>query len=401
MKNSSMTMAVRRERSHDEIRRKTIAHMLAGTTDLAQGPKAIDPAIYRDPARAEAERQELFLKRPILVGLSLDVPNPGDKLIFDLLGPPMLIVRNKQGELGAFLNMCPHRAARLVHVCDSRARMTCNFHGWTFGLDGELIGLPGKEGFEGIERERMSLVRLPVAERHGMIFVTATPGSDPIDADAWLGPMGDELAHLELGKARPIKSSVVRIAANWKYAYDTYGESYHFATVHPTTVATLAHSNTMAHFPMGKHVRVGFPRADFGAYGELPEHAWPKTDYGGLYMLFPNVSINVNALPGGGMYYGVSRIFPGSTPGESVTLMTTYRPDHMSGERPDKDWADMHDFIERVVTDEDYSIAIAGQKNLQWAPEDFRMVFGANEAVLQKQHGEIAAILEKGSDVAR
>jgi len=390
-------MAARREQSHGDIRRKTIAHMLAGTTDLADAPRAIDPAIYRDPARAEAERRELFLKRPVLAGLSLDIPNPGDKLVFDVLGPPILIVRNKQGVLNAFLNMCPHRAARLVHSCDARSRMTCNFHGWTFDLDGDLIGLPGKEAFEGVDRTHLSLVRVPVAEHNGMVFVVATPGADPIDLDEWLGPMGDELAHLELGAARPIRSSVVKIASNWKYAYDTYGESYHFATVHPTTVATLAHSNTMAHMPMGRHVRVGFPRADFSSYGDLPESDWPQTDYGGLYMLFPNVSINVNALPGGGMYYGLSRIFPGSQPGESVTLMTTYRPAHMAGDRPDKDWADMHDFIERVVTDEDYSIAIAGQQNLQWVPESFRMTFGANEAVLQKQHAQIEAILAQAA----
>lgn len=397
MEDGSTIMADRRAASHGDIRRRTIAHMLAGTTDLADGPRAIDPAIYRDPARAEAERRELFLKRPVLAGLSLDVPNPGDKLLFDVLGPAILIVRNKAGELNAFLNMCPHRAARLVHACDARSRMTCNFHGWTFDLDGKLIGLPGKEGFEGVPTDNLSLVRVPVVEFHGMIFVVATPGNDPIDIAGWLGPMADELAHLELGKAKPIKASTVRLASNWKYAYDTYGESYHFATVHPTTVATLAYSNTMTHSAMGRHVRVGFPRADFGAYGKEPEASWPTSDYGGLYMLFPNVSINVNTLPGGGMYYGISRVFPGATPGESVTLMATYRPDHTAGERDDKDWTDIHDFIERVVTTEDYSISVAGQNNLQWAPDDFRMTFGANEAVLQKQHAEIEAILA-GSD---
>lgn len=387
------TMSERRDRSHQDLRRKTIAHMLAKTTDLSGGPRRIDPAIYSDPRRAEAERRELFLKRPVLAGFSLDVPNPGDKLLFDVLGPAILIVRNKEGVLKAFLNMCTHRAARLVTECDARTRMTCKFHGWTFDLDGKLIGLPGKEGFGGLDRENLGLVPVPVAEWHGMIFVRGTPGGDPIDVADWLGPMGDELAHLELGQARPIKSSVVRTAANWKYAFDTYGESYHFATLHPSTIGSLAFSNTMSHSPKGLHVRIGFPRADFVEYGGQPEETWPKSDYGGLYMLFPNVSINVNTLPGGGMFYGVSRVFPGATPGECITLMTTYRPAHATEDRPDQDWADIHDFVERVVTTEDYSVSEEGQRNLAWAPEGFGMVFGANEAVLQKQHAQMETIL--------
>lgn len=388
-----VTTSADRQRSHTELRARTIAHMLAKTTDLSDGPQQINPTIYFDPARDSLEREELFRKRPILAAMSLDVPNPGDKLVFDVLGPAILIVRGKDGQVRAFLNMCMHRAARLVTECDSRSRMTCRFHGWTYDLEGKLIGLPGKEGFEGVEREKLGLIPVPVTEWHGMIFVRAQPDGEPIDVAEWLGPMASEVAHLELERALPIKRSIIRTKANWKYAFDTYGESYHFATLHATTIGALAFSNTMTHMPMGRHVRIGFPRADFMDYGALPQNEWPKSDYGGLYMLFPNVSINCNTLSGGGMFYGVSRVFPGESVDECITLMTTYRPSHDESGRPDQDWADMHDFVEKVVSTEDYSVSAEGQRNLAWAPERFRMTFGANEAVLQKQHGHIEEII--------
>lgn len=394
----SLSMEDRRRLSHGDLRRRTIAHMNAKTTDLAAGPRAIDPSIYVDPVRAEAEKRELFRKRPVVVGLSGDVPNPGDKMLVDVLGPAILITRGKDGVLRGFLNMCPHRAARLVVDCHARSRMTCRFHGWTFDLEGNLIGLPGKEGFEGLDKSDLGLIPVPVAEWNGVIFVRAVPRGDAIDVEDWLGPMGDELAHLELAKARPVRTSVIPAAANWKYAFDTYGESYHFATLHPTTIGALAFSNTMTHRPMGRHVRLGFPRADFVDYGGKPEEEWPHSDYGGLYMLFPNMVINVNGLPGGGMFYGVSRVFPGETPGESVTLMTTYRPGHEIDDRPDDAWVQMHDFIQKVVSTEDYSVSAEGQRNLGWAPDDFHMTFGANEAVLQKQHGEIERILAESNE---
>lgn len=388
-----------RRLSHQDLRRRTIAHMRAKTTDLSDGPRRIDPAIYTDPKRFEDEKREIFRKRPVCVALSGDVPNPGDKLLVDVLGPAIVLMRGKDGVLRGFLNMCPHRAARLVTECDARSRMTCRFHGWTFNLEGELIGLPGKEGFAGIEKEQLGLIPVPVAEWEGMIFVRADPDGDAIDVPGWLGPMAGEMAHLDLAAARPVKTTVFGCDANWKYAFDTYGESYHFATLHPTTIGSLAFSNTMTHQQLGRNYRIGFPRADFVEYGDQPEESWPPSDYGGLYMLFPALSLNVNTLPnGGGMFYGMNRVFPGETPGSSVTIMTTYRPAHELDDRPDDAWIAMHDFVHKVVSTEDYSVSAEGQRNPAHAPEGFRMVFGANETVLQKHHAEIDRILAQSNE---
>jgi nitrite reductase/ring-hydroxylating ferredoxin subunit len=356
------------------------------TTDLDAAPMELDPAIYTDPDYAEREKRALFLNLPVVAGLSLDLPGPGSKLLFDVLGPPILIVRNKQGEAKAFLNICPHRVARLVSECDARSRITCPFHGWTFDLDGKLIGLPGKEGFLGMDDSHRHLVEVPCAEKYGLIFVRANAEGDPIDVDDFLGDMAPELAHLELDKAQPIQSSEIPADANWKYALDTYGESYHFAILHPETIGRLAPSNIMVYDNHGLHARLAFPREEFLGYKDQPEEEWPHTDYGGLYMLFPNVVINVNSIIGIGQFYGMSRVFPGNTPHTSRTLMTTYQPAHADGNIDRTKWEDMHTFIDRVVSTEDYSVSAQGQRNLQYLPNGMKPILGANEIALQHWH---------------
>lgn len=375
-----------RRESHYRLRRRTLERMRSKTTDLDVEPMRVDPAIYTDSAYAERERRVIFHGMPIVAGLTRDIPEPGNMMLFDVLGPSILLTRGKDGAVNAFLNMCPHRGAKVVTECTKRTRMTCRFHAWTFDLEGKLIGQPGKEGFEGIDKSELGLVKVPVAEKYGLIFVRLSPMDVPIDVDAHLGEFASEIAHLELDRAELIRSSTIPCDANWKYAHDTYGESYHFASLHPTTIGQLAFSNTMIYDNYGLHARLAFPRAEFMDYQDRDEADWPHTDYGGLYLLFPNVVINVNSIPGIGQFYGVSRVFPGETVDRSLSMLTTYQPAHSGAEVDVARWAEMHDFIEKVVTEEDYSVSRDGQDNLRWAPEGFTTVLGRNEIALQHWH---------------
>ena len=387
--------ALLRQVSRNKLRRRTIEHIRNGTTDLAPGSMQLDRRVYTDPERHEREREVLFRQRPVLAALSGDLPAPGDTYLFDEVGPPILLVRNKAGEVKAFLNMCMHRAARLVTECKRKVRMSCKFHGWTYDLDGKLVGVPGQEGFADVERSERNLIAVPVVEWHGLIFVRAVPNGEPIDVIAHLGEgFARELASLELEKARPMKSSRFGVQSNWKYAMDTYGEGYHFGTLHPSSIGALAMSNVMSYDNYGPHHRLAMPRAEFLDYADKPEDEWPDTTYGGLYYIFPNTVINANSLKGGGQFYGVARVFPGDEVDEGTTLLTTYKPGHMMDNASDEAWIDMHGFIEKVITTEDYSVSADGQRNMEWAPDDFKPVLGANELALQNIHRHIQALLD-------
>ena len=383
-----------RRTSHNNLRRRTIAHINNRTTDLAAGPMLLDAAAYTDPVRHEAERRVLFRERPVLAALTGDLPEPGDTFLFDLVGPSILLVRNKAGQVNAFLNMCMHRAAKLVTEPKRRTRMSCKFHGWTYDLDGKLLGVPGKEGFVGLDLAQRNLIPVPVAEWHGMIFVRAVPNGEPIDVEEHLGKaFARELASLELEKARPMKSTTFGVNSNWKYAYDTYGEGYHFATLHPQTIGSLAFSNIMSYENHGPHHRMAMPRAEFMEYRDKPEAEWPATTYGGLYAIFPNVVINCNTIKGGRSFYGISRVFPGDRVDQAMTNITTYKPSHMLDDPETEPWTEMHDFIHRVVSTEDYSVSEDGQHNMKYAPPGFRPVLGANELAVQNIHRHINRLL--------
>ncbi|WP_439534414.1 aromatic ring-hydroxylating oxygenase subunit alpha [Polymorphobacter sp.] len=386
-------MEVLRRESHYALRRRTLERMRSKTTDLDAAPMRIDPAVYTDPDYARQERLAIFHGHPVVAGLSRDIPEPGDMMLFDVLGPSLLLVRNKAGVVNAFRNLCPHRGAKVVTDCSRRTRMTCRFHAWTFDLDGKLIGQPGKEGFEGIDRSDLGLIPVPVAERYGLIFVQLSGERPDIDVDDWLGDFASELAHLELDKAEPVRRSEIGCEANWKYALDTYGESYHFASLHPETIGQLAYSNIMIYDNYGLHSRLAFPRGEFMDYAERDESDWPHTNYGGLYNIFPNMVINVNSIAGVGQFYGVSRVFPGDTVDSSRTLLSTYQPAHAGTEIDIARWSEMHDFIQRVVTEEDYSVSRDGQQNLTWAPEGYQTVLGRNEIALQHWHRNLNRIM--------
>ncbi|MBW2723123.1 MAG: Rieske (2Fe-2S) protein [Deltaproteobacteria bacterium] len=111
-------------------------------SDLGEHPLELDPSVYTDPERFEAERREIFLREPMLVALSNELAEPGDRVLFDGAGPPILVVRGADRTLRAFLNMCTHRGARLVSSCDRSKRLVCPFHGWAFDLEGRLAGMP-------------------------------------------------------------------------------------------------------------------------------------------------------------------------------------------------------------------------------------------------------------------
>jgi carnitine monooxygenase subunit len=381
--------ADRRTRIARDMQRRIMAHLKRHSTDMADGPMSNDPQVYIDPERFAAEKRELFGKLPLLAGLSNDLPKPGDKILFEETGVPILIVRGGDNKVRAFLNMCAHRAAKLVDHCDARKLMTCRFHGWTYNLKGDLVGLPGAEGFEGLDRRKKGLIEVPALEWAGMIFIKTDPAGAPIDIKSFLGDFAPELEQLEFGKALPVKKGRIDVKTNWKYALDTYGEGYHFATLHPTTIGVVALTNVMLYDTYGPHHRCGFPETSLLQYVDKPERDWPEPVFGAIHLLFPNAALNITAMPDGGHYYALQRMFPGESPGEAFTLIWSYRFGGLPTE-DDSRWIENHDFIMHVVSTEDYSVSEGGWKNLVTAPPGYRMTYGANEISLQHLHRAIA-----------
>ncbi|MDB5432989.1 MAG: hypothetical protein JWP35_4105 [Caulobacter sp.] len=376
------------------MERRTVAHLAAGgTTDGGLEPLSIAPGEYTDPVRFEAEKRELFGKVALLAGFSCEVAEPGDVMLFDHVGPAILIVRNRQGVLNAFLNMCTHRASRLVSECSRRKLISCPFHAWSFDLDGKLVAMPGEDAFEGIDRATRNLIRVPVGEWGGMVFVKAHAGEETIDVEAWLGEMAPHMLRFNLAGASLVKHSRVETDCSWKYALDTYGEGYHFGALHPTTFGVTTVSNVILYDHFDPHYRVHFTNVGYRDLVGAPESEWPVAPYGGSHLTFPNAIVYGAPIGDGGSMIGMYRVYPGAEPGKSFTIMSVYRAADSSPDTPDEVFEAAHDFIEEVVTTEDYSVSKEGQRNLSHAPEGFRIVYGKNEIALQNTHKKIAEII--------
>ena len=386
------SFAAQRQQMARETQRRMVELVAAKATDLAAGPMPMPKGVYTDEARFAAEREKLFLGEPVVAGLSGDIPNPGDVLVFDAAGPSLLVMRGKDGQVRAFRNMCTHRGAQLVEQREPYAahlpRLVCPFHAWTFDPAGQLVGQPSKASFAGCEIGARNLLEVPCAEYLGLIFVRAG-GGDPIDAVAHLGELAPVLEALELHRAEPVKKGILTADSNWKFALDTYSEGYHFAALHASTIGITHFSDTARIDPFGRHHRVGFPDKSYAALPDLPESEWPQVDYGGVHYLFPNTVIFFGSIEPGKFFTQLFRLFPDGV-GKTRCHFAVYAPFGIESEAQRAMCELAYDGTATVVQTEDYRVASSGYANLLTAPDDYHVVLGANENAVQKVHRHIA-----------
>ena len=206
------------------------------TTAMADAPWRNEVSAYTCPQRHKREEDILIRRRPIVMGLSCDWPKPGVYRTDDFPGVPILTVRGSDGKLRAFLNVCRHRGAKVAQGCGSAGAFTCPYHGWTYGNDGVLRGLPEEvTSFPGVRAERPGLTPLPLAEKYGMVWVVPTPAADrssSLDIEPWLDGMGPDLASWKLDGYHFHDRHVHHEEMNWKLLVDTFHEGYHFGFLH-------------------------------------------------------------------------------------------------------------------------------------------------------------------------
>ena len=375
----------------DSLRKQV--HMLKTGKQMADAALPLDKSIYINDARFEAEREHIFLSEPLVACLSGDIPNSGDTVLFDAAGPSILVTRGKDGTARAFLNMCTHRGAKLIEAAEpwsgKKKKITCPFHAWTFDNSGKLIGQPGKEGFENCSVGKRDLVEVPCAEHIGLVFVRANPEAEAFDPKEFLGEYADVLSLLELWRAEPVKKGTMHAESNWKFALDTYGESYHFGTLHKSTIAKTNYSDKQVFEGFGKHHRVNFPNFATGDLLDKDESDWPETLYGGVHYLFPNTVIFFGAVADGVFFTQVFRLFPDGV-GKTNCQFAVYAPFGVESDAHRESCIAAYDATATVVQDEDYRVASHGYANLLSAPKNHQVVLGANELALQIVHQHIA-----------
>ncbi|HEV7543715.1 MAG TPA: aromatic ring-hydroxylating dioxygenase subunit alpha, partial [Reyranella sp.] len=238
-------------------------HMVrTNTRDDGPGVSHTSVEEYYDPARFKREVDLLFRHHPIVVAFSGQVRKPGDFVVHNDTGQPILVTRGTDGVLRAFLNVCRHRSASVeVKPCGSNKRaFVCPYHGWSYDLTGRLVGITDGAAFGDVDKSKHGLRRLKLAEKYGLIWVVPTALEDgeeaSLDIDPYLGALQVDLSGWDMQGWELHSSEPVRPRMNWKLVIDTFLELYHFRYLHPGTVYPLFLDNIATYERMDRHLRM-------------------------------------------------------------------------------------------------------------------------------------------------
>jgi phenylpropionate dioxygenase-like ring-hydroxylating dioxygenase large terminal subunit len=215
-------------------RHMPVREILAQYNDQAALPDAstIPAPWYVDARIAELESQTVFSKTWQMVGRVEQVEKPGQFVTASVAGEPIVVVRGNDGVLRGFYNVCRHHAAAVVtEHCGQASILHCPYHGWNYGLDGSLKGMPEFDGVKDFERQQNGL--LPVKAETWEKFVFVNLDSQAVPLKDFLGALVRKVAPLGVSQLHYFDSRSYDIHCNWKVFVDNYLDGgYHVPHLH-------------------------------------------------------------------------------------------------------------------------------------------------------------------------
>jgi len=251
------------------------------------------------------EFERLFAPGWACVAFASEAPRPGDVKPFVFLGVPLILVRDKMGELRVFHNVCSHRGLRLVErPCSKLKIIRCPYHSWSYDLAGALratpsIGGPGKNQVDGFDPGQAGLRSVRAAVWHDLIFVNISGTAVPFEK--FVKPLEERWRAYDLSRFASYTSGPafeITLAANWKLAIENTSESYHLPWVHPglNSVSRLEdHYHIVADSFCGQGSRAYAPPPDEARLPRLNGISDAEAQNAEYVTLFPNVHIGVHS----------------------------------------------------------------------------------------------------------
>ena len=259
----------------------------------------------------EFEKEKIFKNNWTMIGVASSVPNPGDAKPFNLLGIPILIVRNKENEVKVFHNVCSHRGFKLVdQECKLKNVIRCPYHSWSYDFNGKLtvtphIGGLGKHEVEGCDKNKSNLKEIKSNIWMDLIFININSNAKPFED--FIKPLEDRWSKFISKKDQKlIRHSTdngyfnMTVNSNWKFAIENYCESYHLPWIHPELNKV---SNISDHYHIedenlnfsgqgsNKYSQQFDGNIKFKCFPNWPTELSEKSEYVSLY---PNVMLGIH-----------------------------------------------------------------------------------------------------------
>ena len=250
---------------------------------------------YQSEAIFQRERDHMFARLPAVAAHVSELPNAGDFVKREIAGRSILVTRDAQGEVHAFLNICRHRGTQLVDdESGCKHRFTCPYHAWSYVNTGELVSVPHMDtGFPDLDIAQYSLKSLQCEERFGFIWVIATPDVS-FDFDAYYAPVAAEAEGLDLANMAIAHEEKKVHNSNWKILVEGGIESYHFKVAHRKTIGPYFEDNLSSYQMLGDHMRSVLMRSSMHVLRDQPTDQWRLRDHANIiYTFFPTTQLLV------------------------------------------------------------------------------------------------------------
>jgi len=236
------------------------------------GARTVMPrAAYTDPDFLALERERIFAREWLCLGRAEAIPEPGQYLTYQIDDQPVFAMRQADGAIRAFSNVCLHRLMLLLPDGPEGGRcgkrFSCPYHGWTYERDGRLVGAPQMPG---LDKTDMRLPEIACTEWAGFVFVNLC--DDPPDLHARLAPLTAAVApYRPQGYVQAVTQDHVW-RTNWKLLAENFMESYHLPVAHRRTVGAWCPVDQVRfpHPPHPAYTCQTFPKAPDATYGVAP-----------------------------------------------------------------------------------------------------------------------------------
>ncbi len=350
----------------------------------------IDAERYTSKERLAKEKEVVFKKYPIVLGAAAQLKNAGDYFLHDLTGIPIMVIKGKDGEIRAFLNMCRHRGVRLLEEEEGHVKrnIVCPYHAWSYDTAGCLKGVFHPQGFDGVNADTHSLIELDSWVRLGMIFVVPDPKSKgKFDIDEWLQEVYAITEGFEFGDMHPYHYTTGNLACNWKLLVDGGLEGYHFKIAHAKTIGPYFLDNMSLNVENRLHSSIIFPKRALKKMEDAPPVEWELRKGANILLhIFPSTIILIE--PDHLMVVCSFPIDEKTTQSKSFMLV----PSEPTTEKEKKYW-DLNANIFWNAINEDNEMAILQQQSFN-GYSDTTMTVGSYEKLLVQFEYLVDAALE-------
>ena len=300
-----------------EIPKNPVLSEILDIVKIKNVSKPIDEAhglpneCYTSPEYQMIEREKIFNDKWTVIGVASSVPNQGDAKPYNLLGIPLVILRDRDNKIRVFHNVCSHRGFKLLtKACTLKNVLRCPYHSWSYDFEGKLIATPHIGGFNIHESEKFDKSKSNLKEIRSKVWmdiIFININNNEIEFNEYIKPLEDRWSKFiskqdqnSLVRSKDYGYFNLNVKSNWKFAIENYCESYHLPTIHPELNKV---SNISEHY----HIQ-GLPNRFAGQgskkYSQLIKgnksfnnfKNWPKdlSKNSEYIALFPNVMIGLH-----------------------------------------------------------------------------------------------------------